>query len=546
MLPDGTELHGRYRIERTIARGRSSVIYQARHDVLHERQVAIKEIAISPDESESRRLEIEHFQRQATLLASLDHTSLVHVYDYFEEAGGYYVVMEFLQGNTLQALVEETGRLSVSSVYQWAIQMCEALEYLHGRAPPVLYRDLKPSNVMVDARGRIHLLDFGLSRTADVDGFTGTLIRGQGALGYAPAEQFGGHTDTRSDIYALGAILYSMLGRRAPPSSIDLLAGNASLTPLTEMNAQVTVELDRYIRGMMAPTRSDRPQDVKEVRRLFEQLTRPVRPSSVVEYREASVAAQATPAERAEPRKKVWFDSFTQWALRQRPMRILPGKPRAEPSDRIPRMRWQERPELIREQALSPESKWVAHLHDLDMKPQAPQRKEWANAPLWLWRLAIAVGICGLVLPYYMPTFRVGFMSLLSLPALLFCKLLTSMFGKAGTPALLTTLLQLGVPIACGIVFYLRNRLFAVTMAAVWMSLNLLELAVILRYSQVMYLPFAQDFARSWMALQGSTADPALSYAPYVLRAFGLVLLVCALIAMLCTVPAAARPARSE
>ena len=268
MLRPGAVLQGKYVVDRVLGSGGSAVVYLARQALLGDRPVAVKELTVQAGDTEGRASAVARFRGEAEILSALDHPGLVEVSDFFEEAGHPYLVMAYVEGHTLQDICENAdGFLDGAVVAAWADQICEVLAWLHARRPPVIYRDLKPTNVMLDNAGRIRLLDFGIARVLEDDARTGTLVRGCGTPGFAPVEQMGeGTTDARSDIYALGATMYALLTRRVPPLSLDLLAGNATLARPREINPALSPGLEDLILKMVALRKEHRFHDVDDVR----------------------------------------------------------------------------------------------------------------------------------------------------------------------------------------------------------------------------------------------------------------------------------------
>ncbi|HEU5100399.1 MAG TPA: serine/threonine-protein kinase, partial [Roseiflexaceae bacterium] len=231
-----TELiQDRYRLIRLLGSGGFGAVYLAEDQRLG-RAVALKEMdaaRLGPDE---RAVAEQLFEREARMLASLDHPGLTRIWDFFQHDRRAFLVMEYVPGRTLRDLVQARGGpLDESLVLECALQLCDVLAYLHSRQPPVIFRDLKPANVMVvpgDGRWEIGdgsipspnsqlpaprfvLIDFGIARLFKPDQPGDTLIIG--TPGYAPPEQYGqGQTDQRSDIYSLGATLYELLTLRPP------------------------------------------------------------------------------------------------------------------------------------------------------------------------------------------------------------------------------------------------------------------------------------------------------------------------------------------
>ena len=217
-LPPQTLLAGRYVILRRIGRGGMGSVYQAADTRIPGKTWAIKEMS---DAAITNPLEKQQahaaFHREALMLASLDHANLPKVTDNFTQEGKQYLVMDFIEGETLTNRLTRKGRgpLEVDTVIGWAEQLCDVLEYLHSQDPPVVFRDLKPGNVMVTADGTVKLIDFGIARIFKPGKAADTAYFG--TAGYAPREQYGkGQTDARSDVYALGATLHHLLTGEDP------------------------------------------------------------------------------------------------------------------------------------------------------------------------------------------------------------------------------------------------------------------------------------------------------------------------------------------
>jgi serine/threonine-protein kinase len=224
IIEPGFLLKERYIIRKVIGRGGMGSIFLSEDNRLPGRLCAIKEVEHGPDLSDSLRSQgRDQFYREASVLARLDHPNLPKVSDYFSEDEHDYLVMDFVPGNDLKTLMDESRRrnklLDIQDVMQWATQLLDALEYLHCQEPPVIHRDIKPSNLKVTPSGLIKLVDFGLVKQMAPDEMTITVIQGRGTAHYTPLEQYGGdtgHTDPRSDIYSFGATLYHLLTNTPP------------------------------------------------------------------------------------------------------------------------------------------------------------------------------------------------------------------------------------------------------------------------------------------------------------------------------------------
>ena len=214
-LAAGQVLQQRYQILGVLGMGGMSAVYQSRDLRFPSvtKLCAVKEmINLTPD-PQLRAMAIQNFEREANILATLSHPATPKVYDYFSEHDRSYLVMEFVDGQDLEAyLADYEGTLPHDTVLEWALQLCEVLIYLHSHNPPIVFRDMKPSNVMLDKRGRIRLVDFGIAKLFQT-GQKGTMI---GTEGYSPPEQYRGVADPRGDVYALGATIHHLLTKQDP------------------------------------------------------------------------------------------------------------------------------------------------------------------------------------------------------------------------------------------------------------------------------------------------------------------------------------------
>src|ERR1700754_630303 len=206
----GTTLNGRYRLEARIGTGGMSSVYRAIDETL-ERPVAIKlmnrEIATDSDQ-------LERFRREARAVAQLSHPHIVGVIDYGEDQGRPYIVLEYVEGETLKERIRRLGRLPVDEAIAYAIEIARALGAAHGRG--IVHRDVKPQNVLIDGEGSAKVTDFGIARTLDQEGLTAD-GRVLGTTDYVSPEQALGHdVDGQSDIYSLGIVLYEMLTGDVP------------------------------------------------------------------------------------------------------------------------------------------------------------------------------------------------------------------------------------------------------------------------------------------------------------------------------------------
>ena len=269
LLPSRHMLSDRYAIVRKIAQGGQSAVYLA-HDIYdHDAERAIKEMSESQIEPEKRQQAISDFMRESRMLQSLSHPTLAHVFDLFVEENKYYLVMEFVPGHNLEDELVQYRReaLDWEQVTEWGIALTETLSYLHSRTPPIIYRDLKPANVMLLPDGSIKLIDFGIARWLHPMRMNDTMQLGTD--GYAPLEQYSSRSEMRSDIYALGASLYHLLTGRVPEAAPLRMAGH-SLRPIREVNPRTPEVVERVVFKALALQPQDRFRNAQEMREALE------------------------------------------------------------------------------------------------------------------------------------------------------------------------------------------------------------------------------------------------------------------------------------
>jgi serine/threonine protein kinase len=261
-LPPQFLLQQRYVIVEQAGKGGMGAVYQAVDTRDSHRRVAIKEMSQGHLSDAELAEATAQFQREAALLGRLSHPNLPHIYDAFNERGRSYLVMDFIDGKTLLQLLKESGLrpLPVAQVLGYALQLCDVLAYLHQQHPPIIFRDLKPTNVMVTVDGHVFLIDFGIARIFKEGQEQDTTLLG--SPGYAAPEQHGSaQTNPRSDLYSLGATLHCCLTGRDPYHADDRF----TFPPVRQYNPQVPVELDQLIQRLVALDERQRPASAVEV-----------------------------------------------------------------------------------------------------------------------------------------------------------------------------------------------------------------------------------------------------------------------------------------
>ncbi len=296
-LAPGTVLQQRYTIVKLLGKGGMGAVYQAT-DKKFGSTVALKQMIVTGEAL------VAAFEREAILLNGLRHAALPVVFDHFTEGDGHFLVMQFIPGKDLaEMLTVQGGPFPLEQVAKWADQLLDALEYLHGRTPPIIHRDIKPQNIKLTPEGGLVLLDFGLAK-GDLSGDAAQQQRS--LLGYTPIfaslEQMRGlATDPRSDLYSAAATIYSLLTGQPPVDALAradaLLNGRPDPLPLaSEVNPQVPQAVAEVIRQALTVSREERLPSAKDMRRRLRAAFRSVRgttdelDATIVQPRAAAVA----------------------------------------------------------------------------------------------------------------------------------------------------------------------------------------------------------------------------------------------------------------
>ena len=276
-LVSGTELSGkRYKIERPVAAGGMGAVYRA-IDTRFNRPCAVKEMLDEFQNDTERTQAVEWFGREATLLLDLNHPCIPRVRDFFVEGGRHYLVMDFIEGRTLGDVLEKEGNVvgvngaqgvPEARARSWGQQICSVLNYLHRQSPPIIFRDLKPSNIMVTERDELKLIDFGIARTFQSQR-QATIIM---TIGYAPPEQLHGMPEPRSDIYALGATLHRVLTHHDAANNKPSIF---SFPPIRALRPDVSVAFEQVIMKALAPNLEQRWPNAGEMEKAIINLPPP-------------------------------------------------------------------------------------------------------------------------------------------------------------------------------------------------------------------------------------------------------------------------------
>lgn len=293
MLSVNQVIHNRYRIERLAGQGGFGAVYRVR-DLQLNLTCALKE------NFETSVAAQRQFIHEATILAGLNHPNLTRVLDHFTLPGqGQYLVMDYIEGIDLKTRLQQAGTpLPLSQVIPWILQIADALAYLHSQKPPIIHRDLKPENIIITPQNTAMLVDFGVAKVYD-PALKTTIGARAVTPGFSPPEQYGqGTTDNRSDIYALGATLYTLVTNQEPVESIQRTL-RVPLEPPRQVNPLVSPALDAAILKAMEPVPADRFQRMEHFKAALTQqqnmAPRP-RPVAVPVKRTAATAAPGKPA----------------------------------------------------------------------------------------------------------------------------------------------------------------------------------------------------------------------------------------------------------
>jgi serine/threonine-protein kinase len=257
----GSVIEGKYEILTLIGEGGMAYVYLARDQHLN-KQWAVKEIKQSGDRKKDDLIS-RSFVIEANMMKKLDHPMLPRIVDITNENGTVYVVMDYIEGQSLDTILKEHGPQPQDSVIKWGIDLCSVLDYLHGRTPPIIYRDMKPANIMLKPDGSTCIIDFGIAREykeTDADAKT-TDTTMLGTRGYAAPEQFGGsgQSDVRTDIYCLGATLYHLLTGKSPGEP------PYEMFPIRQIDPSFSPGLEKIIAKCTQPNPAARYQSCAEL-----------------------------------------------------------------------------------------------------------------------------------------------------------------------------------------------------------------------------------------------------------------------------------------
>src|SRR5215203_3247762 len=297
-LQAGVTLASRYAIQEVIGVGGMGSVYRARdmHFPNVTKLVAVKEMINTAPDPLVRETIVQNFEREANLLATLHHPSIPRIYDYFSLESRSYLVLEFIHGKDMETIINEwKSFLPEDQVLTWAIELCDVLDYLHKHKPdPIIFRDMKPSNVMINNNGDIILVDFGIAKTFQ-SGIKGTMI---GTEGYSPPEQYRGEATPAADVYAMGATIHHALTRRDPRLEPPF---SFAERPIRRINQAVSAEMETVVNVALEYSPESRFRTVLDMKQALMSVARKTGALSRI-----PVNSQASPAHTTGGVKPLW------------------------------------------------------------------------------------------------------------------------------------------------------------------------------------------------------------------------------------------------
>ncbi len=316
MLPANRLLQNRYLILKKLAQGGQSAVYLVADTLDESKQYALKEMSESELSLADRKQALADFQREADMLRLLNHPALAKVYSTFVEDTKHYMVMEYVAGRNLEEVLAEAGKpLPEAQVLAWGIAICDVLAYLHQQEPPIIYRDLKPSNVILRPDKTVKLIDFGIARFQQTGQSKDTVCLGTD--GYAPIEQYSGRTESRSDIYALGATLYHLLTNKVPAAAPTRVANVASFLPPRQLNPALSAAMEAVILRAMEVHPTQRYADAGEMQAALEGIGR---------GRSATLVGASAPTQRPTTSPSITLTRPSQQMTAGASFKVAPGQ----------------------------------------------------------------------------------------------------------------------------------------------------------------------------------------------------------------------------
>ena len=254
MTSIGTVIAGKYEVLKEIGRGGMSIVYLA-NDTHLNKLWAVKEVK-KKGSGKNDEIVVNSLLAEANMVKRLDHAALPRIVDIIDNGTTIYIVMDFIEGESLDKILNEFGAQPEEKVIGWAMQVCDVFSYLHSQKPPIIYRDMKPANLMLKPNGNISIIDFGIAREYKEQNLADTTVLG--TKGYAPPEQYSGQTDPRSDIFALGMTMHHLL------TGVDPRSGEP-YAPVRNWNPELSEAVEIIIDKCVQPAAEKRYQSAAEL-----------------------------------------------------------------------------------------------------------------------------------------------------------------------------------------------------------------------------------------------------------------------------------------
>jgi serine/threonine protein kinase len=294
-------LKERYRILAEVGKGGFAIVYKAQDTQFGNQLVAIKEIRLSGLRPHEVITATEAYNREMLLLSDLRHANLPRIYDHFADAECWYLIMDFIEGKTLEQYLDEMGEtcFPIEEVLNIAIQLCTVLDYLHTRQPRIIFRDLKPTNIMLTRDGQLFLIDFGIARRFKPGQAKDTIPFG--SPGYAPPEQYGkAQTTPSADIYSLGAILHQLLSGSDPTQT------PFNFAPLQWQDQPLLARLETLVLQMLQMDPNSRPDNIAVVKQQLQDIA-----AQWTNRYKGGLQAQIPRSHKYQPTGIAWQDNTT-------------------------------------------------------------------------------------------------------------------------------------------------------------------------------------------------------------------------------------------
>jgi serine/threonine-protein kinase len=295
----------RYRFRQPLGQGGMGITYLAEDRTSGGKECVVKQMISKAANPKEHHEAIRLFEREAAILRSLNHPGIVRFFDnHVTEDSKYFLVMEYVKGQDLASILKTSGSFDSESTIEIAIQCCEVLEYLHDQEPPIIYRDLKPSNLILTPEGVIIFVDFGIARSFLPTENATRVVTG----GYSPPEQYFGKPEVRSDLYSLGATLSELLTGIAPKA--------LTISNPKKQNSKVLASLDNLISHLTATNPEDRPLSAKSVRADLYRIYKGIHPEFEIPEDLPSGTTETLEAQNSRKhqvweRLKNWMSIFT-------------------------------------------------------------------------------------------------------------------------------------------------------------------------------------------------------------------------------------------